>query len=85
MARTVYERLAGMPAGERAALVGTGAASLLAVRELGPEGAAEAFGSWACPEYLAGALGLEYRCPDPPGAGGARCRRCAAAFLRMRL
>lgn len=86
MERTIFDRLAGMPVERRRALVGVSDASLAALRELGPAGAAAAgWRSWACPDYLAGALGVEYRCPDPPGSSAERCRRCAAAFLRMRI
>lgn len=86
MARTIFDRLLVMPAAQRVAVVGFKDDGLLALRELGPAGAAAAgFRSWACPDYLAGALGVEYRCPDPPGLSEDRCRRCAAAFLQMRL
>lgn len=85
MARTIFEKLAGMPAEKRVAVVGFKDAALLALPEFGPVGAAAAgFRSWACPDYLAGAMGIEYRCPAPPGLSEERCRQCAAAFMRMR-
>ncbi len=86
MARTIYDLLAGMPPQDRAGKVGFADNALLGLHNLGPdEAAAAAFGSWACPEYLAGALGIKYQCPAPPGASPARCRKCAATFLKMRI
>lgn len=86
MARTIFEKLAGMPAERRRALVGMADASLDTMQELGPAGAAAAgWGSWACPDYLAAQLGVEYRCPEPAGASEEWRRRCAAAFLKMRI
>lgn len=86
MARTIFDLLADIPPADRVAKVGTADSSLLGLHNMGPDEAAGlAFGRWACPEYLAGALGIEYRCPDPPGGSPARCRKCAAAFLKMRI
>lgn len=86
MARTIFEQLAGLPAERRRALVGTSDASLDTMQELGPAGAADAgWRSWACPDYLAYALGINYHCQEPAGVSEERCRRCAAAFLKMRI
>lgn len=89
MAGTIWARFARLPVEYRRALVGHDGALLDDVddvREMGPvKAAAVGWRSWACPDYLAGALGVEYRCPDPPGSSAERCQRCAAAFLRMRI
>ena len=81
---TIYDKLADMTKEERIAAVGCVDMALLGIRAFEPlTVAAASCGTWACPEYLAAALGFAFDCPEPHTADKTRCERCAAAFLRM--
>ena len=80
---TILEYLQDLDRDDRAARVGCVDNALLGLRGLAPETvAAASWKTWACPEYLAEALGFVFECKHPRTGDPTICEGCAAAFLR---
>ena len=78
---TVLEYLQSLDLETRVAVVGCADNALRGIRNLDEQtAAADSFGLWACPDYLAQQLGLAFNCNYPASADAKRCTRCAAAF-----
>ena len=81
---TIYDYLVQLPPEQRAGQIGCVDGCLMALRKYDPADAAYlSCGTWACPEYLAPALGFAFECKNPGTADRKCCARCAAGFLRM--
>ena len=80
---TILEYLQDLDRDDRAARVGCVDNALLGLRGLVPETvAAASWKTWACPEYLAEAMGFVFECKHPRTGDPTICEDCAAAFLR---